>query len=600
MRKAFAFLWLAVALAACAHLAVVARSGLPVESDLMALLPREDRDADIQAAKTRMAETLSRRVVVMVGHAERPVARAQATRLRQTLADAGLIRPGDDIPSADAIRRLGAAYFPHRAGLLAEGDRERLRNGQGEVLVTRALSQVYGFAGPVDSRLLAHDPFLLFPAFMTDLPRPASKLMLDDGMLTVTEAGTNWIMVSMVLAGESTALDMQRRFGAAFDGVRDSAPPGTRMLRLGALFYAKAGAEQAMDESTRIGLVSLAGTVLLLLAVFRSGRPLALSLLAIAAGMATALSACLALFGTLHVAAQLFGASLIGVAVDYALFYFGQIFTDRTRPAERLSKVAAGISVGAATTIIGYATLALSPFPGLKQVAVFSAVGLTGSLLTVMLWFPLLDRTPPARLHPALAKAAAAPWRFWGSWGRAQRAALAVLALLALVGAFRLQADDDVRRQQGLSPVLAAEQAEIQRLAGFGQTGQFFLVAGSSAQQVLEREEALGAKLAGRAGWQAVARYVPSARRQADNAALAQRALIEPHLQTYRDRLGMAPPAGTATAEQPLAPQDILATGALPFLDTLTLSDTLHVVTLDGVGDTAAMAAIARDSEGVR
>jgi predicted exporter len=604
VRKILALLWLVLVVAALGHVTAVALRGMPLETDIMALLPREEQDGAIQAAKDKMAETLAKRVVVMVGHSDRATARAAAQTLRGGLTEAGLVRPESDIPGPEAIRRLGTAYFPHRAGLLSEPDRLRLEQGRGGEVVTRALSQIYGFGGIADSRLLARDPFMLFPAFLGALPQPANRLTLDEGMLTVVEGGTTWILVSLTLTGEPYALDFQERFVAAFETARTQAPAGVTMLRLGALFYAQAGAAQAIGESTRIGLVSLAGTVLLVLLAFRSARPLLLALTAIGVGLTVALSVCLALFGTLHVAAQLFGASLIGIAVDYALLSFGQIFTTRTRPADRLAQVMPGLTLGAATTIVGYATLALSPFPGLKQVALFSAVGLLGSFLTVVLWFPLLDRSPAARLAPWIAKAAAGLWLVWGDarYRRGRALVLLGMAVLGVAGLLRLETDDDVRRQQGLSPVLAAEQAEIQRLAGFGQTGQFFLVQGDGEQQVLEREEALGARLAqiSGLGWQAASRFVPSARRQAETAALVERALIAPHLDSYRADLGMDAPEAAVLPPHPLSLAEIRATGALPFLDTLVVAEGRHVVTLESVRDITALRAAADGLDGVR
>ncbi len=602
MRRSLALLWLLLVLAAGLHVAMIAAGGLPLQTDIMALLPREERDPVVQTAKDRMTQALAGRAVVLVGHADRAVARAQAVALRQHLVTAGLVRPETDIPTAEAVRRLGAAYFPHRAGLLAEADRQRLEQGQGEALVTRALSQIFGFAGMADSRLLARDPFLLFPAFLGSLPVPANRLVMDDGMPSVVDDGTTWVLVSLILAGEPYALDFQRRFVAGFEAAQAEAPPGLKTLRLGALFFAHAGADQAMGESSRIGAVSLLGTVMLVLLAFRSGGPLLLSVAAIATGLVTALSVCLALFGSVHVAAQLFGASLIGIAVDYALLYFGQIFTPRTKPAERLAQVLPGITLGMLTTVIGYATLGLSPFPGLKQVAVFSGVGLVGSFLTVVLWFPLLDRAPARRLPRGAEWASAWLWRVWGEarFGRVRRLALVALVLLAAAGLGQIRADDDVRRQQGLSPPLVAEQMEIQRLAGFGQTSQFFVVQGDSEQQVLEREEQLGERLAGLAGWQSAARFVPSAKRQAVNALLVRDALVAPHLAAYRARLGMAEPVADAPPNQPLSLAGIRATGALPFLDSLVLSDTLHVVTLDGLSDLTAVRTSTEGLDGVR
>lgn len=601
MRKALALLWLAVVLAACVHVALLSRNGLPRETDIMALLPREDREPDLQAAKDRVARWLSGRVVVLVGHAERGKARAAALGLRDALVAGGLVRAESDIPDEEAVKRLGAAYFAHRAGLLAEGDRQRLLRGEGEVLVKRALSQIYGFGGAVDSRLLARDPFLLFPAFLGGLPGPASRVSMDEGLPGLVEDGTTWVLLSLRIQGEAFDLQFQNRFVAAFDTAGAGVPEGTNILRLGAVFFAQAGAEQAMGESARIGLASLAGTVLLLVMTFRSLRPLLLSLAAIGAGLAAALSACLLLFGSLHVAAQMFGAALIGIAVDYALLYFGQIFTPRTDPAARIARVLPGMALGAATTIIGYGALALSPFPGLHQVAVFSAIGLAGSFLSVMLWFPLLDRVPAAVLNRSWAAAAVGLWRFWdeAGWARARRVVLVILVLAGAVGLARLEVDDDMRHQQGLSPALAAQQAEIQRLAGFGQAGRFFLVQGDDEQQVLEREEVLDQRLAGLTNGQSVARFVPSAKRQAENAALAQKALYIPHLAAYRAGLGMAEPEA-APYGAPLSLAHIRATGGLPFLDALVLDDTMHVVSVDGGVESDILRQAAQGLDGVR
>lgn len=601
MKKALPTLWLALVVLALAFVAWKTADGPPLDTDLMALLPDEQQDAAVGQAKRHVAATLSRRLIVLVGHPDRAVARAQAQALGRTLAAQGLARPADEIPSAQTARGLGAAYFPHRAALLADADRRALLAGDGQALVTRALAQVHAVAAPVDSRLLSQDPLLLFPAFVGALPAPAGRLTLDEGLAGVIENGTTWVMLALTLNGEATALTTQRRVSAVVDDAVAAAPAGTRWLRLGSLFHAHAGAEQGTREAGRIGLLSLAGIVVLMLAVFRSPRPLLLALLAIAVGLVTATALCLALFGTLHVAAQLFGATLIGVAVDYALHYFGQVYTPGLAPARRLERVRTGLILGAATSAAGYALLALSPFPGLRQAALFSCVGLVAALLTVMLWFPLLDRMPHRPPPPRLTALALALYRFWdaASLRRRRRAVLALLVLAVAAGAGLIRADDDIRRQQGLSPVLLAEQEEIQRLTGLGLSGRFFLVAGADEQQVLEREEALAARLGDHVGWQAVARFVPSARRQTENRRLAQDALYTPLLPAYALTLGFdaAPPP---PPPRPLSVEDVLATGAVPILAALRVAPGLHVVPLQGDGDPARLAAQASGLDGVR
>ena len=54
--------------------------------------------------------------------------------------------------------------------------------------------------------------------------------------------------------------------------------PGLEILRVGAIFYAHRGAQSAVRETSLIATVSIVGTIILILAVFRDPRPLWLTL----------------------------------------------------------------------------------------------------------------------------------------------------------------------------------------------------------------------------------------------------------------------------------------------------------------------------------
>jgi predicted exporter len=259
------------------------------------------------------------------------------------LAGGYLARVGEGI-DADRLKRLGSLYFPYRQGLLSEGDRASLAAGRGEDIAMRALSQAFGFAGPVDAGLLRTDPFLLLPSFFTNLPFPLSRLPPDDGMLSVTEDGVTWVLVSATLAGEPFELDLQERLVAAFDASVGAAPPGLQVKRLGAVFFAHAGSQTAIREASTLSTLSLVGTMLLVVLVFRRLAPLLHNVLALGVGMGVGLSGSLMLFGELHVAALLFGTSLTGVAVDYGLHYSACWF-DLATPTAR--PCAAGHRAGA-------------------------------------------------------------------------------------------------------------------------------------------------------------------------------------------------------------------------------------------------------------
>lgn len=617
MIRLAALVWLIVVAAAGAYLGVRVHNGLHFRTDLMALLPRDEQDPNLQKANDAVTGALSRQVVVLVGHTDRNQARAAAAAISDILKKSNLVEIVTSSFGSDRLKQVGELYYPYRGGLLSDGDRRRLQEGGGQEIATRALSQVYGLVGMGDARLLRADPFLLMPAFLAELPSPLSRLSLDDGMLTVRDQGTTWIFIAGRLHGDPYALDVQERLARTLDGsvgAQRAAHAGLEVLRLGAVFFAQAGATQAMSETSTIGIASAIGTVVLVLAVFRALAPLWLNLLAVAVGIMTALSTCLLIFGDLHVAALLFGVSLIGIAIDYGLQYCSELFApEPATPRRRLRRVLIGITVGVASVTIGYLTLLLAPFPGLHQIAAFAAIGLLASWTTVVLWLPALDRSKPpkhGRRVLALIGGFLAVWTA-PRYRPLRVGFLAAAAVIGVVGLMRLHVDDDVRHMQSLAPHLVAEQERIRSLTGTAAASQFFLIQAASDEVALQRGEALLERLTPlvRAGvllgFQAPSQYVPSAARQRDNRALVREHLLGPLLAEHLRLLNLD---GTMTLPPDDAPtlalsQVVAARGPLGFLSSLVLAggtDATHVVILDGVRERDTVAAAAEGLEGVR
>jgi predicted exporter len=616
MIRTAALLWLLIVAAAGIYLAARIHAGLHFRTDLMALLPRDQRDPALQKATDAVTASLSRQFVLLVGHDNRDRARAAAKATADALEASGLVILNTSGFSGDRLRRIGELYFPFRGGLLSDSDRHRLRDGRAHEIVVRALSQVYGLVGMGDARLLRSDPFLLLPAFLTGLPLPLSRLSLDDGMLTVHDHGLTWILVAGHLRGDPYALAIQDHLARTLDGViaAQSHAQGLRVLRLGAVFFARAGGERALTETSILGLASVAGTIALVLAVFRALTPLWLNLLAITVGIGTALSACLFIFGEVHVAALLFGVSLIGIAIDYGLQYCSELFAPAiSSPRQRLGRVLTGITVGVASVTVGYLTLLLAPFPGLHQIAAFAAIGLLSSWTTVVLWLPSLDRSRPPKHGRRILDAVDRYLTLWSAPRfRQLRAGIFVAAAaISIIGLMRLHADDDVRHMQSLAPDLVAEQEEIQSLIGTGAASQFFLIHAPTDELALEREEVLVDRLGSLVGdgallgFQAASQYVPSAARQRENRKLVAEHLLGPTLDGYIARLNMSE---GLTLPSPDAPtlglaQALAAGGPLSFLSTLVLNDggeATHVVILDGVKQRGIVAAAASGIDGVR
>jgi predicted exporter len=437
-------------------------------------------------------------------------------------------------------------------------------------------------------------------------------LGLDDGLLSVTADGMTWVLISGRVRGDPYALGVQDRLETALGVASREIEPGVQILRAGAVFFAGAGAREAMSDMSALGIVSGVGTVALVLLVFRALTPLLLSLLAIGVGMGAGLSVSLWLFGDLHILAMLLGLSLIGIAVDYSLYYCVEIFAPGQRtPRQRLARVMPGITLGLITTAVGYATFLLAPFPGLRQVAAFSVTGLMASFATVVFWLPLLDRRGPVRHGGWLLAATAALWWFWEAptMRSARVVVLVGLAGIGIAGASRVSVSDDVRRMQSLSPELVAEQARIQQITGFTIGTQFFVVRAPDEETALRREETLldrlrPLRLAGALrGYRTPASFVPSAQRQRENRELRQVKLETPLLAGYVARIGLPgvepdpAPDGVLTLEkvakvEPLA--DLVRELTVPAADGVA-----HIVMLDDVAQSGAVGAAGGGIEGV-
>lgn len=552
--RRLAGLWLVVVLACVAH--NLWHWGLqhraPV-TDMLAMLPRDEQRPLAAQATQALADAGARRISLLIGGGDLAQAERAADAFLQALGD---VPARHRVAAADQDAWLGF-YAPARAGLLAPQSREQLNQAATDVLADQALAALYQPVGGPRVGAWSDDPLNLFGQWLAERGQ-MSRVRVQDGRLMLTDPaapGRHYALVLIELAGSGFEIGAQRALQPRLEAaVRAAQGQGARVIRAGVPLFAAAASEQAEREIHTIGLGSLAGIVALTLLAFRSLRPRLLVALSMGVGLAVAASVCLLVFGEIHLVTLIFGASLLGVAENYGSNYFSA--RQGLEAGERWAMLARQIpvvSLAMATTVIGYALLALPPFPGLRQIAVFSAVGLVAAFVTVLWWFPLLDgagRIAPTRFAHWLGSRRA----LWPSLGgRGLALLLLAAALLAGCGASRLRVDDDIRQLQSAPPALIAEQREFARLMQAPGVAQFFVVQGASEQQLLEREEALTARLHSLGvSAQAVSDWLPSLRRQREDAALVARRMAElrPELAA---RLGqpVAPAAATFAAVEP-------------------------------------------------
>jgi predicted exporter len=286
-------------------------------------------------------------------------------------------------------------------------------------------------------------------------------------------------------------------------------------------------------------------------------RPLSLIIVSILAGCLVALAVTLSVFGFVHLFTLVFGASLIGVSVDYSFHYvaddaFGG--ADWT-PRRGLDNIFMGITLGLITSILAYLALTVAPFPGLQQLAVFSSAGLAGAYFTLLCMCRLWRGRFAVHERSIVLRSALRFLKLWQNSRAQYRYVLLALLALVVAGAWRsIEVNDDVRVLQSQPADLLQQEAAIQELLGVAQAGTFVLAAAPGSEELLQLEEALRENLddmiasGSLDSYQAVSRWVPSLRQQTRSRE-AYAALVRTQLPGYFAALGVADGIAAGTIE---------------------------------------------------
>ncbi len=483
---------LAVA-ALVALLAYVALAVLPklrIETNLLALLPATAETRVQLGAVTRFADRSSRELVFLVGTAERDRLRDTGSAFARKLTESGAFARVD-FTVDDRYLRAARDERSMRGSLLASRQRAQLVNGDLAGLERDALRAAYtplGFARPFG---IVDDPLgIASAAFAEQLPGTGNA-RLEGDILVVQGEGKHWALVRATTAGDPYRTETQGEVTNAIATARAAAvgvAADAALAASGVVLHAAAAASKAQAEIATFGSIDLLAVVLLIVLVFRMIRPLVFTLVTLGIATAAAIAACQLVFGNVHILTLTFGTSLIGVSVDYSLHYFVNRMRDGAQPPHN---IVPALILGCTTTVAGYLTLLLAPIPGLRQIALFSAVGLVVACACVILLYPGFDRAGMSRAVPAWVGRFAAV-RVEELLPRAAWWIVVPLVVAACAwGLARLDSHDDIRALQRPPAELVASEKRVRDLLGVGFDTRFVLVTADSPELVLQRLETL-------------------------------------------------------------------------------------------------------------
>lgn len=370
---------------------------------------------------------------------------------------------------------------------------------------------------------------------------------------------------------------------AAFDAARGSGAEAAalRLEMTGPGVFAVESRATIKREVERIAALGTALVIGFLLLIYRSLPVLVLGMLPVVSGALAGVVAVSLGFGVVHGLTLGFGTTLIGEAVDYAIYLFVQSGSSPDEDAAERSAFWPTIRLGLLTSVAGFVALLASGFPGLAQLGLYSIAGLITAVLVTRFLLPALlpadfrlrDVTLLGRRLAALAAAA----------GRLRWLVVVLAAGSAAVVAAK---HDGLWNNEllALSPVPASAQALDMRLRtemGAPDVRYLVVVDGADTDATLRAVEALAPRLDALraegviAAWDGPTRYLPSlATQQARRASLPPRAELARRLEA-------------ATAGLPLRAERLT-----PFLDEVDAARERPPLTLQGMTGTSLALAV--------
>lgn len=357
--------------------AAVFVSQLRIDTDMAAFLPRTASPAQHVLLDQLRDGVVSHLVLVAIEGAPADrlttISKRFTARLRMNNAFQS-VENGDEA----GFEHDHAFLWSHRYLLSDQVEADRFtRTGLRQAL-EQDLSELGSTAGFLLQRTLAADPtgemLHLIEQQLGEESGPARQ----DGVWISPDAARALVLVRLRAAGPDIdgaqyALAVIR--SAFAEATVDAQDQAARMVLTGPPVFAVEARDRIKSDATRLSALASLLVAATLLAAYRSPRVLILAFVPVISGALIGIATVGLAFRTVHGITLGFGATLIGEAVDYAIYLFTQ--TAANSPVQRtIERIWPTLRLGVLTSVCGFSAMLLSSFEGFAQLGLFTIVGL--------------------------------------------------------------------------------------------------------------------------------------------------------------------------------------------------------------------------------
>jgi predicted exporter len=500
-------------------------------ADMSAFLPRNPSQRQQLLIDQISEGAASRSLIVSIEGASSPVLAKLSMAMGQDLRglpDFKNVSNGQ----RDANQKDQELLFKNRYLLSPAMNLSRMTAQGLRTAIEENLAEVGSSAGLFSKSLLSQDPTgesleILKKVIPTDQPS------LTDGVW-MNAKGTKALLLLQTQA-QGSDLDAQQNAHQAVERTFEFAKSklgatsaAATLKYSGPSVFAVNSRDTIKSEAAYLSAVGTLMVLGLLWVVYRSLTTLLLGMIPVVTGAIAGIAAVSLGFSSVHGMTLGFGITLIGEAVDYAIYLFIQYM-----PSSKLNQEGATqetstfssrfwptIRLGVLTSIVGFSTMLFSGFTGLAQLGLFSIVGIVVAAITTRYVLPVLLPSDfhvrqPKQLGSVLVKVV----------NKLKRLKISILLVTAFAVVFLVTRGDTLWSMElgGLSPVAETAQkldADLRAELGAPDAGMLIVLKAPSSELVLQLSEKVSARLeplvnAGvLGGFQSPSNYLPSQQTQ--------------------------------------------------------------------------------------
>jgi predicted exporter len=537
-----------------------------VDTDLLGLVPFSSNKQDMAEAERILNQRHIRDFVILTGSEDYFTAKEKACdlyrKLDQHLAGApALFEDLSFFIDENAIIDFSDYLHEYRYALLDPQSLDLLENGEAETLANESLAWAYGAFNFTGLNYLDEDPFLLSERelrYFFESSFLISGLNLRDGILSGEFENIYYILLRGRLSEAGASISKGSGIREIYRITEEIAKDDSTVnfVFSGVPFHSYESSTKAQQEITLISSVTMLLLLLLFFWVFRSALPALAIIFAAVVSILAGLCAVFLVFRTIHILTFNFGASLIGLSVDYSIHFFvyrrslmrdGSIDSPLKTVRHSLFK---GVTLSFISSFICFLIFLFAPYGILRQFALFSAIGLLSSYITVICLFPdgtLFSLKPAGRNVPEKRRQ---------KQGKTisltvKRALLAGLSIAFISIIFvkqytvtsqqsPLRIKNDLRSLYPVPPKLFEWERIASSLLNYS-SGNSFFISGSGLQELLEHEEIFLNRLneTGLGTFLGVSLFMPSIKTQ--EARYRSAAALLPLAEAQYEALGFPP-----------------------------------------------------------